>query len=145
VQGLEFRETLQVTGLRAGTAPNVVPDELVAHLNHRFPPDRTLAEAEARLRARVPAEFELQVTDRAPAGRVCLDRPRVREFVERFGLPVAGKQAWTDVARFTAVGVPAMNFGPGLPGLAHSAGEYCPVANLGRVFDPLARFLMEES
>ena len=145
VQGLEFRETLQVTRLRAGTAKNVVPDEFVAHLNHRFTPDRTPEEAQARLRALVPADFEFRITDCAPAGLVCLDRPRVREFVERFRLGVSGKQGWTDVARFTAAGVPAMNFGPGLPALAHAADEYCPIANLTRVYDCLTRFLTEET
>ena len=143
MQGLEFRETLQVTRLQAGRANNVVPDELTANLNHRYPPGRTPAEAEARLRARVPAEFEFRVVDQAPPGLVCLDRPLVREFVERFRLEVTGKQGWTDVARFTALGVPALNFGPGLPDLCHVADEYCPVPNLARAYDCLARFLAE--
>jgi succinyl-diaminopimelate desuccinylase len=143
VQGLEFRETLQVTRLQAGRTNNVVPDQLTANLNHRYPPGRTPAEAEARLRARVPADFEFRVADQAPPGLVCLDRPLVREFVERFHLEVTGKQGWTDVARFTALGVPALNFGPGLPALCHVADEYCPVPNLARVYDCLARFLAE--
>jgi succinyl-diaminopimelate desuccinylase len=143
VQGLEFRETLQVTRLLSGGTRNVVPDELMANLNHRYPPGRTPAEAEARLRERVPAEFGFRVVDQAPPGLVCLDRPLVREFVERFHLDVTGKQGWTDVARFTAAGVPALNFGPGLPDLCHAADEYCPVANLARTYDCLARFLEE--
>ena len=145
VQGLEFRETLQVTRLEAGRARNVVPDELVANLNHRYPPGRTPAEAEARLRAQVPAEFGFRVVDQAPPGLVCLDRPLVREFVERGGLGVGGKQGWTDVARFTAAGVPALNYGPGLPDLCHTADEYCPVANLARTYGHLARFLAEDA
>ena len=143
VQGLEFRETLQVTRLQSGGAGNVVPDELTANLNHRYPPGRTPAEAEDRLRKRVPAEFGFRVADQAPPGLVCLDHPLVREFVRRFQLEVTGKQAWTDVARFTALGVPALNFGPGLPDLCHVADEYCPVANLARTYDCLARFLAE--
>ena len=143
VQGLEFRETLQVTQLRSGGARNVVPDELTANLNYRYPPGGTPAEAQARLRARVPAGFEFRVADQAPPGLVCLDRPLVREFVARFELAVTGKQAWTDVARFTALGVAALNFGPGLPELCHVADEYCPVANLARTYDCLARFLAE--
>ena len=144
VQGLEFRETLQVTRLDSGGARNVVPDELMANLNHRYPPGRTPAEAEALLRARVPAEFEFLVVDQAPPGQVCLDRPLVREFVDRFHLKATGKQGWTDVARFTELGVAALNFGPGLPDLSHVADEYCPVANLARTYDCLARFLGEE-
>jgi succinyl-diaminopimelate desuccinylase len=143
VQGLEFRETLQVTLLQSGGTRNVVPDELMANLNHRYPPGRTPAEAEARLRALVPAEFEFKVVDQAPPGLVCLDRPLVREFVTRFHLEVTGKQGWTDVARFSAAGVPALNFGPGLPDLCHVAEEYCPVPNLARTYDCLARFLAE--
>src|SRR5436190_237285 len=99
VQGIAYRETLQVTTLRAGRARNVVPDELVANLNYRFPPDRTLEDAERRLRALVPQEFEFKVADRAAPGAVCADRPEVQEFVRRFGSTVAGKQGWTDVAR----------------------------------------------
>ena len=141
VQGVEFRETLQVTTLRAGRAKNVVPDELVANLNYRFPPDRTLEEAERRMRGLVPAEFEVRVVDRAAPGKVCGDAPQVREFIDRSGATVAGKQGWTDVAQFTAAGVPAMNFGPGIPEQAHQAGEYCPLVNLGSAFDTLAAFL----
>jgi succinyl-diaminopimelate desuccinylase len=141
VQGIEFRETLQVTTLRAGRARNVVPDELVANLNYRFPPDRTIEIAERRLRGLVPAEFEFRVVDRAAPGQVCGDRPEVRDFVRRFGAAVAGKQGWTDVAQFTAAGVPAFNFGPGVPEVAHQAGEYCPVENLERAYRWLAEFL----
>lgn len=141
VAGVEFRETLQVTTLRAGRAKNVVPDELVANLNYRFPPDRTLEQAEARLRALVPAEFEFRVVDRAPPGLVCSDRPEVREFIDRFRPKLAGKQGWTDVAQFTAAGIPAFNFGPGIPELAHQVEEYCPIANLEPAYEWLAQFL----
>jgi succinyl-diaminopimelate desuccinylase len=141
VQGLEFRETLQVTTLAAGRARNVLPDELVANLNHRFPPDRTLAEAEARVRALVPDGFAFAVVDRAGPGQVCLDRPLARELVERTGRPAAGKQGWTDVARFSALGVAALNFGPGHPDQAHVADESCPTADLLRAYEVLAGFL----
>ncbi len=144
VQGIEFRETLQVTTLHAGRARNVIPDELIANLNYRFPPDRALEQAESRLRGLVPAEFECRIVDRAPPGRVCADRPEVREFIERFGPAVAGKQGWTDVARFTELGIAAFNFGPGLPELAHQVDEYCPVANLTPAYEWLARFLGSE-
>ncbi|MCU0314217.1 MAG: succinyl-diaminopimelate desuccinylase [Solirubrobacteraceae bacterium] len=145
VQGVEYRETLAVTLLKAGRVRNVVPDELVANLNYRFPPDRTLAESERKLRALVPADFEFAVVDQAEPGLVCSDRPIVRDFVDRFGLPVNAKQGWTDVARFTSAGIPAFNFGPGIPELCHVRDEYCPVANLGTAYDTLARFLQEPS
>lgn len=145
VGGVEYRETLQVTTLRAGRARNVVPDELVVNLNYRFTPDRTLEQAETRLRGLVPPEFEFQVVDRAPAGRVCEDLAEVREFVDRFGAKVAGKQGWTDVARFTAAGVPAFNFGPGIPEQAHQVGEYCPIENLEHAYRWLTAFLAGEA
>jgi succinyl-diaminopimelate desuccinylase len=144
VQGLEYRETLQVTTLKAGTARNVVPAEMVVNLNHRFPPDRTTEQAITKLRALVPAGFGFEVVDQAPPGEVCLDRPEVHEFVRRFGAKVAGKQGWTDVARFTAAGIPAFNFGPGLAELCHRADERCPVENLGTAYEWLAAFLATE-
>jgi succinyl-diaminopimelate desuccinylase len=142
---VEFVETLQVTTVRAGHARNVIPDELVANLNYRFPPDRTLEQAERRLRDLVPQEFELAVVDRAAPGLVCSDLEEVREFIRRFGANVAGKQGWTDVAQFTAAGIPAFNFGPGIPELCHQADEYCPVENLGVAYRWLRDFLTEES
>ena len=144
VQGIEYRETLQVTTLRAGRARNVVPDEMVVNLNHRFTPGRTIEQATEKLRALVPAQFGFEVVDAAAAGGVCLDHPEVTRFVRRFGAKVAGKQGWTDVARFTAAGVPAFNFGPGVAEMCHRADEYCPIANLGRAYAWLASFLKTE-
>lgn len=141
IGGVTFKETLAVTTLSAGRARNVIPDALVANLNYRFPPDRTLEQAERRVRALVPDAFEVNVVDRAEPGLVCNDRPEVREFIERFRTPIAGKQGWTDVARFTATGIPAFNYGPGIPELAHQADEYCPVPNLHVVYANLAEFL----
>lgn len=141
VGGVEFKETLAVTTLAAGRAKNVIPDALTANLNYRFPPDRTLEQAEARIRALVPGAFEVSIIDRAEPGLVCNDRPEVRGFIERFDAPIAGKQGWTDVAQFTAAGIPAFNYGPGVPELAHQAGEYCPVPNLHVVYANLAAFL----
>ena len=142
--GAEFVETLQVTQLRAGRARNIVPDELVANLNYRFTPERTLAEAERALRAMVPPEFECVVVDAAEPGRACGDHPEVQAFIRRFGAKVAGKQGWTDVAQFTGAGVPAINFGPGIPELCHQAAEYCPIANLETATRWLTEFLTRE-
>ncbi len=144
VQGIAFRETLQITTLRAGTARNVLPGELIANVNHRFTPGHTIEQATARVRALVPEGFGFDVVDVAPAGAVCMDHPDVQAFVRRFGATVAGKQGWTDVARFTAAGVPAVNFGPGLAELCHRADERCPVEHLGRAYDWLAAFLTSE-
>jgi succinyl-diaminopimelate desuccinylase len=143
IHGIEYRETLQVTTVRAGKTRNVVPDELVANLNYRFTPDVDLAAAEAKLLSLVPKEFEARVVDRAPAGRVSLDLPEVKEFVAQTGAVLGGKQGWTDVARFSAAGVAAFNFGPGLAEMCHQADEYCPTPNLETAYRWLARFLGE--
>lgn len=141
IGGVEYRETLQVTTLRSGRAKNVIPDELVANLNYRFPPDRTIEQAEVRLRALVSPEFEFRVVDASAPGRVCSDLAEVQEFVARFGATIAGKQGWTDVAQFTGAGVPAFNFGPGIPEQAHQVGEYCPIENLETAYRWLGEFL----
>jgi succinyl-diaminopimelate desuccinylase len=145
VGGVEYRETLQVTTLRAGRARNVVPDELVANLNYRFPPDRSLDEAERRLRTQVPAGFELKVVDRAPPGKVATASPLVREFIEKSGAATRGKQGWTDVAQFTEAGVPAFNYGPGIPEQAHQRDEYCEESALRPCFETLRAFLTGSS
>jgi succinyl-diaminopimelate desuccinylase len=145
LQGLEFRETLQVTLVRAGTARNVIPPEMVVNLNHRFPPDRTLERAVENLRALVPQGFGFQVVDQAAPGAVSLDQPEVQRFLRMSRARVGAKQGWTDVARFTALDVPAFNFGPGIPALCHRADESCPIANLGVAYETLARFLSRES
>ncbi len=144
IQGLEYRETLQVTTLHAGRARNVIPDEMVVNLNHRFTPDTTVEQAIANVRARVPGDFGFTVVDQAAPGHVALDQPVVAEFVRRAGAKVAGKQGWTDVARFSSAGIPAFNYGPGLAELCHRADEHCPIENLGVVHDTLARFLTTE-
>jgi len=141
IQGAEFRETLQVTRLGSGRAKNVIPDELTLNLNYRFPPDRSIDDAEARLRALVPAEFEFRVADAAPPGRVVTDHEEVRRFIAMTGAPIAGKQGWTDVAQFSAAGVPAFNFGPGIPELSHQVDEYCPIPNLGVAYRWLEQFI----
>ena len=141
IQGLEYRETLQVTTLRAGTARNVVPAEMVVNLNHRFPPDRTTDEAIAALKKLIPPAFEFKIVDHAPPGKVCLDDPLVQRFVKQTRARVAGKQGWTDVARFTEAGIPAFNYGPGVPDMCHRADEYCPIVNLGEGYEQLATFL----
>ena len=144
VQGLEYRETLQVTTVRAGSARNVVPAEMVVNLNHRFPPDRTVEQAIASVRKLVPSGFGFDVVDQAPPGEACLDHAEVMRFIRVSGASVAGKQGWTDVARFTAAGVPAFNYGPGIPDMCHRADEYCPIPNLGAAYDNLAKFLTKE-
>jgi succinyl-diaminopimelate desuccinylase len=141
VGGVEFSETLQVTTMQAGRARNVVPDLFECNLNYRFPPDRTLDDAKARMRSLVPEAFDVEIIDFAAAGSVSTGVAEVKAFIEQFDAEVTGKQGWTDVAQFTEAGVPAFNFGPGVPELSHQQDEYCDVENLGKAYDWLSRYL----
>ncbi len=131
VDGLTYREGLNATGISGGVAGNVVPDECRVCVNYRFAPDRSEAEAFEHVRT-VFAGYDLELRDSAPGARPGLDRPPVAAFVEAVGGPVHPKFGWTDVAQFTALGVPALNFGPGDPSVAHSQAEQVPIAQLER-------------
>jgi succinyl-diaminopimelate desuccinylase len=108
-------------------ARNVIPGAFTVNLNLRFAPSRGLEEAERELRDMIGDRAGVTIVDRSPPASPRLDVPTVRAFVERIGAPVAGKQAWTDVARFAELGVPACNYGPGLTAQAHQRGEHVPV------------------
>jgi succinyl-diaminopimelate desuccinylase len=126
VDGLCFREGLNAVAIRGGVAGNVVPDECVVTVNYRFAPDRDGRQAEDFVRS-LFASWPVTVIDVAEGARPGLDRPAAAAFVATVGAglgPPRAKLGWTDVARFAALGTPAVNYGPGLPELAHSAGEY---------------------
>ena len=125
VDGLTYHEGLQAVGIRGGIAGNVIPDECVVTINYRFAPDRSEAEAFAFVQDFFDG-FDLECDDLAGGARPGLDRPAAKAFVEALDLPVVAKEGWTDVARFSAVGVPAVNFGPGDPNVAHMDDEWCP-------------------
>lgn len=140
IDGLQYHEGLQAVRIDGGVAGNVVPDRCVVTVNHRFAPDRTLAEAEAHLRE-VFSGFDITVVDAAPAARPGLTEPAARELVAASeGEPVA-KLGWTDVARFAARGLPAVNFGPGSPAVAHTKQEHVSAADIRRCSEVLKRFL----
>ncbi|WP_395242661.1 succinyl-diaminopimelate desuccinylase [Agromyces sp. MMS24-K17] len=122
VDGLAYRECLNAVGVSGGVAGNVIPDEVMLHVNYRFAPSRTSGEAIERMRALFP-EYELTVVDRSDGARPGLDAPFAQEFVAIVGGDPAPKYGWTDVARFSALGVPAVNFGPGDPLKAHADDE----------------------
>ncbi len=140
--GLPFREVISATRIEGGRARNVVPDRCTLNLNFRFGPDRSLDDAAEELRA-LAVRFggEAVLTDRAPACPAHAGHPLVRRLVERGGLAVEPKQAWTDVARLAAAGIPAVNLGPGATAQAHQAGEWVELAALERTYRALERFL----
>ncbi|HEV2130480.1 MAG TPA: succinyl-diaminopimelate desuccinylase, partial [Longimicrobiaceae bacterium] len=108
---LVFYEVLVATQARTVNSKNVVPDALALNLNYRFAPGRSVAQAEAEVRDVVGAEGEVEILDAAPSGEVYLDHPLIEPWRQREGISLQPKQAWTDVARLTARGVPAVNFG----------------------------------
>ena len=122
VDGLIYREGLNAVAISGGVAGNVIPDEAVVTVNYRFAPSRSGDAAIARLRE-VFAGFELVVTDLAEGARPGLDDPLARQFLEAVGGDASPKYGWTDVARFSALGIPAVNYGPGDPLTAHTDEE----------------------
>jgi succinyl-diaminopimelate desuccinylase len=129
IDGLTYHEGLNAVFIRGGVAGNVIPDECVVEVNYRFAPDRSEAEAEEFVRDFFDG-YDVEVTDSAPGARPGLDVPAAKAFVDAVGGEVYPKFGWTDVARFTALGVPAVNFGPGDPSLAHHKDEHVPVEQI---------------
>ena len=127
VDGLTFREGMNAVYVRGGVAGNVVPDECVVTVNHRFAPDRSLADAEAYLRE-LFGEHDMKVVDGAPGARPGLHHPAAADFVAAIGREPRAKFGWTDVARFAELGVPAVNYGPGDPAVSHTRGEHVELA-----------------
>lgn len=127
LDGCEFREALQAVAVEGGVAGNVVPDGATVVLNHRFAPDRDADEALRVVSdALAPAlgdGDEIELLDSAPAAAPGLAHPLLAALVARNDLTVRAKLGWTDVARFAAAGIPAVNYGPGEPTLAHTREE----------------------
>ena len=140
VEGLTYREGLNAVAISGGVAGNVIPDECAVTVNYRFAPDRTEAQAEAHVRE-VFDGFELAVTDSAAAARPGLDAPVAAAVVAATGRPARAKLGWTDVARFGALGIPAVNYGPGDPNLAHKPEEHVVLQQVLDCEDALLRFL----
>jgi succinyl-diaminopimelate desuccinylase len=142
LDGLPFTEVIGVTQIHGGIADNVVPDEVVCHVNYRYAPDRSAADAEAHLTRLCTYDGEtLEITSNSPSAPVSATHPLVQRLVAAGDLAVAPKQAWTPVAEFTSVGVPAVNFGPGDPAFAHRRDEQVSLDALVRCGRTLERFL----
>jgi succinyl-diaminopimelate desuccinylase len=141
LDGLVFRQALQVVSMSGGVAGNVVPDRATIVVNRRFAPSLTVEEAEAEVRALLEGADEIALTSVSPPAPPNLQHPLVAEFAERVNAPVRCKLGWTDVARFTSHGVPAVNFGPGDPEVSHTAGEYVSRQALEQSYQALATFV----
>jgi succinyl-diaminopimelate desuccinylase len=134
LEGLPFYEVLSVTRIEAGVADNVVPDRAVATLNFRYPPDRDPEDAERYLRSLVPTDSTVEILGNSPPAAVVVDAPLVQALREVGGFDIEPKQAWTNVADFTARNIPAVNFGPGATRYAHARDERVEIEALERAY-----------
>lgn len=141
VDGMLFREVMTPTLARGGRGRNVVPDQFELNLNYRFAPGKTPEEALHELVELVGDRARVEATDLSPAGRPHRDHPLVQKLIASGVTTVERKQAWTDVARFDQIGVPAVNFGPGLNAQAHQPNEYTDLPLLEQGYRILERFL----
>jgi succinyl-diaminopimelate desuccinylase len=140
IDGCVYREGLQAVRVAGGVAGNVVPDLCEVTVNFRFAPDRSLDDARAHL-AEVFDGFDVTETDAAPGALPGLAEPAAADFVAATGTTPVAKYGWTDVSRFAALGIPALNFGPGDPNLAHTREESVPVEAVMAATDVLRAYL----
>lgn len=140
IDGLEFREGLNAVGIRGGVAGNVIPDEGVLTINFRFAPDRTEDDALAHL-TELFAGHDITVTDSAPGALPGLSEPATGDFINSLGLQVGPKYGWTDVSKFSQLGIAALNYGPGDPEYAHKADEHVDTAEILDVEQKLRAWL----
>jgi succinyl-diaminopimelate desuccinylase len=140
IDGCEYREGLTAVAIHGGVAGNVVPDRCEVTVNFRFAPDRSETAAAQHV-CEVLAPYDVTIADSAPGALPGLDRDVSREFVAAVGAEPAAKLGWTDVARFAALGIAALNYGPGDPNLAHRADESVDVGLIGACEDVLRAYL----
>jgi succinyl-diaminopimelate desuccinylase len=147
LDGCEYRESLQAVEVLGGVAGNVVPDRATVKGTHRFAPDRDAATAFASIEAYLAPALDREVGDRitcdhtAPAAAPSLDHPLLARLVAASGGAPRAKLGWTDVAFFSGRGIPAANFGPGDPLLAHSGHEQVARSELDGAYDALAELI----
>jgi succinyl-diaminopimelate desuccinylase len=142
VDGLTYREGLNAVFVSGGVAGNVIPDECLVTVNYRFAPDLTEAQAQAHVRE-VFDGYAVEIVDSAPGGRPGLDGELAQAMVRAVGGEPRAKLGWTDVARFGELGIPAVNFGPGDPDLAHKREEWVDVRLVEQAETAVVRFLTE--
>ena len=129
VDGLVYREGLNAVGISGGIAGNVIPDECMVHINYRYAPSRSGDEAIAHI-MELFGEYEVEIVDLAEGARPGLDAPIAQQFVAAVGGVPMPKYGWTDVARFSRLGIPAVNYGPGDPLKAHADDERVPLQQI---------------
>jgi succinyl-diaminopimelate desuccinylase len=142
IDGCLYREGLSAVRIDGGIAGNVIPDAASVTVNFRFAPDRTVEQAAQHVREVLDGlDVHIEQTDAAAGALPGLTKPAAAALVEAAGGQVRAKYGWTDVARFAALGVAAVNFGPGDPNLAHRVDERVEVAQITAATDMLRRYL----
>ncbi|GAB5902765.1 succinyl-diaminopimelate desuccinylase [Mycobacteroides chelonae] len=142
IDGCEYREGLSAVRIDGGVAGNVIPDAAAVTVNFRFAPDRSPEQALVHVREVFDGlDVDIELTDAAAGALPGLDRPAAAELIGAAGGVVRAKYGWTDVSRFAARGIAAVNYGPGDPNLAHTRGEHVPVQQITDVAAVLRRYL----
>ncbi|OBB68005.1 succinyl-diaminopimelate desuccinylase [Mycobacterium sp. 852014-50255_SCH5639931] len=142
IDGCKYREGLSAVRINGGVAGNVIPDAAAVTVNFRFAPDRSVAAALEHVHEVFGGlDVQIEQTDAAAGALPGLSQPAAKALVEAAGGQVRAKYGWTDVARFAALGIPAVNFGPGDPNLAHTRDESVPVANITAAVEMLRGYL----
>ena len=140
VEGLVYKEGLNAVAISGGIAGNVIPDECIVTINYRFAPNRSLNEATNHIEE-LFSGFEVRVVDAAPGAMPGITGELGTEFVKSMGVAVTPKYGWTDVARFSEWGIPAVNFGPGDPSLAHADDERVEISDIDAVYGAMKKWL----
>ncbi|MGC7216094.1 succinyl-diaminopimelate desuccinylase [Mycobacteroides abscessus] len=142
IDGCQYREGLSAVRIDGGVAGNVIPDAAAVTVNFRFAPDRSPEQALVHVHEVFDGlDVQIELTDSAAGALPGLDRPAAAELVGAAGGAVRAKYGWTDVSRFAARGIAAVNYGPGDPNLAHTRGEHVPVQQITAVTEVLRRYL----
>jgi succinyl-diaminopimelate desuccinylase len=142
IDGCVYREGLSAVRIDGGVAGNVIPDSASVTVNFRFAPDRTVDDALQHVHDVLDGlDVQIELTDSAAGALPGLTAPAAAKLVEAAGGQVRAKYGWTDVARFAALGIPAVNYGPGDPNLAHRADEHVDTAAITAATDMLRRYL----
>lgn len=142
IDGCTYREGLSAVRVDGGVAGNVIPDQASVTVNYRFAPDRSVAEALHHVQEVFDGlDVQIEQTDAAPGALPGLSQPAAKALVEAAGGQVRAKYGWTDVARFAALSIPAVNYGPGDPNVAHCSDERVPAGQITAAVDMLRRYL----
>jgi succinyl-diaminopimelate desuccinylase len=141
IDGLEYHEGLNAVAITGGVAGNVVPDKAVVTVNYRFAPDRSEPQAQDYIRD-LFARWPVEILDSAPGAQPGLAAAPAADFVKAVGGEPRAKLGWTDVARFAELGIPAVNYGPGVSEIAHTPGEYVEAAKIVAAEQALAAWLV---